>query len=365
MKVCGKCGSLNWHESCRCLVCSSAALHECDEESDQLRLRSALLLAYVVRPSALRDYSALLAVLQDVAPSLAKDALLMSAVQKSLPVAGTLQSGRLEVGYVRHVLTGGRYPYPDVVIGEVIEAYESVRLLASEGPKSFQEQDCCPSGEPSRSKGLAGTWDDSVSEDSLSPARGVAKTNAEVESAHVSEVTKRTLESSFTDSVHVKELWSLGVDNLLERLSSFKEAHDTDVVVGCNRGGCVEQIAGGEWYEGWLVLKNCKILLTSKVVGNLDLIDFIRGLSRVKANDSPASVMIVAERFNGDFSNALRDIQEESNLNIALIRAPGYGERRRHILKDLAVALDTKSPLAESWFSERPSIPVPYNRAVT
>lgn len=81
------------------------------------------------------------------------------------------------------------------------------------------------------------------------------------------------------------------------------------------------------------VLENCYILLHEKKISNLR--DFIPLLEKVSQTGKP--LLVVAEDIEGEALTALVVNRLRGTLNIAAVKAPGFGDRRKAMLQDMAV----------------------------
>jgi chaperonin GroEL len=107
-----------------------------------------------------------------------------------------------------------------------------------------------------------------------------------------------------------------------------------DVVEGFSfDGGYVSPQFVTDERRGTVEYKNALILVTDN---SLDSIDEMLPLLEVVARDGRPFV-IVAEEVEGQLLAALIINRLRNNMKIAAIKAPSYGEERRHLLEDLAV----------------------------
>ncbi|MBU0981574.1 chaperonin GroEL [Patescibacteria group bacterium] len=79
--------------------------------------------------------------------------------------------------------------------------------------------------------------------------------------------------------------------------------------------------------------ENVKILLTDKKVGNIkDILPLLEGMAQAGMKD----LVIISEDVDGDALATLILNKLRGNFNVLAVKAPGFGERRKEMLKDLA-----------------------------
>lgn len=81
------------------------------------------------------------------------------------------------------------------------------------------------------------------------------------------------------------------------------------------------------------VLENAYVLLHEKKISNLR--DFIPLLEKISQTGKP--LLVVAEDVEGEALTALVVNRLRGTLNIAAVKAPGFGDRRKAMLQDMAV----------------------------
>ncbi|MFR5828398.1 MAG: hypothetical protein ACLUE1_04730 [Adlercreutzia equolifaciens] len=106
---------------------------------------------------------------------------------------------------------------------------------------------------------------------------------------------------------------------------------DTDIVEACSKRGYISPHADMEKMEA--VLKDPFILLTDMKINSIQ--DMVPLLEEVMRAQRP--LFIVAEDVEGEALSTILLNRLRGTLNVVAIKAPGFGDRRKRILEDIAV----------------------------
>lgn len=91
------------------------------------------------------------------------------------------------------------------------------------------------------------------------------------------------------------------------------------------------------------ILDNPYIIISDKKLNNVkDVIDILERVQRENR-----SFLLIADDFHADVISLLAVNKVKGNLKGCAIKSPGYGERRRPMLEDLAIAVNGKLPESE------------------
>lgn len=93
-------------------------------------------------------------------------------------------------------------------------------------------------------------------------------------------------------------------------------------------------------------LENPKILVTDFKLNSL--LEIIKPLEAIRSQHHP--IFIIAENFSDEFVKDVVSNKMKGVLNIALIRAPLFGEKRVRVLEDIAIATGAKFISKDSGF---------------
>ena len=89
--------------------------------------------------------------------------------------------------------------------------------------------------------------------------------------------------------------------------------------------------------ENKIELDNAKILLYAKAITELEEINLVINYA-YKTNES---IVVIAKDYSEIIINEILNHNYENNLNIILLKNPGYGEEEQNILSDIAVISNT------------------------
>ena len=126
MQHCTRCGSLAWDGQDTCPACGAPRLE--DLAASDVDLRGAVLLVSSERPELLSDWPTMRVALSDVAPALMREGAIVAALDTGAPYASEGE------GMVRMALSQGRYPFPEDLVEEVVDALGAAHLLTSDAP---------------------------------------------------------------------------------------------------------------------------------------------------------------------------------------------------------------------------------------
>lgn len=127
---------------------------------------------------------------------------------------------------------------------------------------------------------------------------------------------------------------------------TIDEARGTETVLDVTEGMRLDRGYLSKYFiteEEIAVLDNPYIVISDKKLGNVrDIVDIIERISRENR-----SFLVIADDFSADVLNLLAVNKAKGVLKCAAIKSPGFGERRKPMLEDLAIFCGGSIPESE------------------
>lgn len=181
----------------------------------------------------------------------------------------------------------------------------------------------------------------------ISLQRGIMKASEAIV-AQLQEISKEVSESKEIEQVAtVSANWDTEIGSIIAEAMD-KVGKDGTITVEEAKGieTTLDVVEGMQFDKGYLSpyfstdqesmeanLENAKILIFEKKIGNLK--DLLPLLEKVAKTGSP--FLIIAEDVEGEALAALVVNKLRGTLNVAAVKAPGFGDRRKAMLEDIAV----------------------------